>query len=128
MSYSIENRRSPPPLMPGAILCTIPQAAAMIGRGISFVYEALGDGRIEARKSDGRTLVVVESLRIYPRFLPKLCDWLDQRGWEKPPPERGAKRSKSKHNGHYRNGNKFDGAGFALKYVGLIDADNRVVQ
>jgi hypothetical protein len=56
--------------MPGAILCTIPQAAAMIGRGISFVYEALGDGRIEARKSDGRTLVVVESLRTYAASLP----------------------------------------------------------
>jgi hypothetical protein len=56
--------------MPGAILCTIPQAAAMIGRGISFVYEALGDGRMEARKSDGRTLVVVESLRAYAASLP----------------------------------------------------------
>jgi hypothetical protein len=70
MSYSVENRRSPPPLMPGAILCTIPQAAAMVGRGVSFVYEALGDGRIEARKSDGRTLVVVESLRAYVASLP----------------------------------------------------------
>jgi len=64
------NRRSPPPLMPGAILCTIPQAAGVIGRGISFIYEALGDGRIEARKSDGRTLVVVESLRTYVASLP----------------------------------------------------------
>jgi Helix-turn-helix domain len=60
-----------------------------------------------------------------PRFLPKLCDWLDQRGWEKPPPQRAAKRSKaaSKQDGQYRNGKKFDGAGFALKYVGLINSD-----
>jgi hypothetical protein len=36
------------------ILCTIPHAAA-----------AIGDGRIEAVKSNKRTLVVVESLRKY---------------------------------------------------------------
>jgi hypothetical protein len=67
---SVINRRFPPPLMPGAILCTIPQAAAVIGRGTSFIYEALGDGRIEVRKSDGRTLVLVESLRAYVASLP----------------------------------------------------------
>jgi hypothetical protein len=56
--------------MPGALLCTIPQAAAMISRGTTFIYEALGDGRIEARKSDGRTLVVVASLQAYVAGLP----------------------------------------------------------
>jgi hypothetical protein len=61
-----------------------------------------------------------------PRYLPVLVDWLDQRAWEKPPPET-KRRSKSKHNGngqyrngHYRGNGKFDGAGFALRYVGLI--------
>ena len=34
------------------ILCTIPHAATMIGRGQTFVYGAIGDGRIEAVKSD----------------------------------------------------------------------------
>jgi hypothetical protein len=52
------------------ILCTIPRAAAMIGRGQTFIYGAIGDGRIEAVKSDKRTLVVVESLRRYAASLP----------------------------------------------------------
>jgi hypothetical protein len=53
-----------------AILCTIPNAAAMIGRGQTFIYGAIGDGRIQAVKSDKRTLVVVESLRRYAASLP----------------------------------------------------------
>jgi hypothetical protein len=53
------------------ILCTIPHAAAMIGRGQTFIYGAIGDGRIEAVKSDKRTLVVVESLRRYAAELPR---------------------------------------------------------
>src|SRR5262245_38113528 len=52
------------------ILAPIPQAAAMIGRGITFVYEAISDGRIRAVKSDKRTLVVVESLHEYANSLP----------------------------------------------------------
>jgi hypothetical protein len=52
------------------ILCSIPQAAAMIARGQTFIYGAIGDGRIEAVKSDKRTLVVVESLRRYAASLP----------------------------------------------------------
>jgi hypothetical protein len=51
-------------------LCTIPQAAVLIGRGQTFIYGAIGDGTIEAKKSDGRTLVVVESLRRYADGLP----------------------------------------------------------
>jgi hypothetical protein len=53
------------------ILCTIQQAAAMISRGQTFIYGAIGDGRIEAVKSDKRTLVVVESLRRYAAELPR---------------------------------------------------------
>jgi hypothetical protein len=52
------------------ILCRIPQAAAMIGRGERFVYEAIATGQIEAVKSDKRTLIVVESLRRYVAALP----------------------------------------------------------
>jgi hypothetical protein len=47
------------------ILCTIPQAAVMIARGQTFIYGAIATGKIEAVKSDKRTLVVVESLRRY---------------------------------------------------------------
>jgi hypothetical protein len=52
------------------ILVTIPQAAAMIGRGVTFIYAAIGDGTIQAVKSDKRTLIVVESLRRYAASLP----------------------------------------------------------
>jgi hypothetical protein len=52
------------------ILCRIPQAAMAIGRGRRFVYEAIATGKIQAVKSDKRTLVVVESLRSYAASLP----------------------------------------------------------
>jgi hypothetical protein len=52
------------------ILCGIPQAATMISRCQRFIYEAIATGKIEAVKSDKRTLVVVESLREYARKLP----------------------------------------------------------
>jgi hypothetical protein len=53
------------------ILCRIPQAAAMIGRGTRFIYEAIATGKIEAVKSDKRTLVRVDSLRAYAASLPR---------------------------------------------------------
>jgi hypothetical protein len=52
------------------ILVPIAKAAAMIGRGKSFIYEGIGDGRFDAVKSDKRTLIVVESLRRYAASLP----------------------------------------------------------
>jgi hypothetical protein len=57
------------PLTP--ILCTIKHASTMIARGQTFLYGAIADGRIEAVKSDRRTLVVVESLREYAKSLPR---------------------------------------------------------
>jgi hypothetical protein len=51
------------------ILVPVPTAADMIGRGRSFIYGAIADGRIKAVKSDGRTLIVVESLRAYAASL-----------------------------------------------------------
>jgi hypothetical protein len=53
------------------ILCSIPDGATFIARGQSFVYEAIADGKIKAVKSDGRTLLVVESLRQYAASLPE---------------------------------------------------------
>jgi hypothetical protein len=47
------------------ILCPIPQAAVMIGRGTRFIYEAIATGKIKALKSNKRTLVVVASLHEY---------------------------------------------------------------
>lgn len=52
------------------LLVTVPQAAAMIARGVSSIYVAIGDGKIKAVKSDRRTLVVVDSLHEYVASLP----------------------------------------------------------
>jgi hypothetical protein len=57
------------PLPP--ILCSIPQASAMIGRGTQAIYDLIGGGKIRAVKSDGRTLIVVDSLREYAASLPE---------------------------------------------------------
>jgi hypothetical protein len=51
------------PLPP--ILVSIPQASAMIGRGTQAIYDLIGAGKIKAVKSDGRTLIVVQSLHEY---------------------------------------------------------------
>jgi hypothetical protein len=52
------------------ILCSIPQACVLIGRGTQAIYDLIGRGKIRAVKSDGRTLIDVESLREYVRTLP----------------------------------------------------------
>jgi hypothetical protein len=65
MHPSIASQQSFPP-----ILVSIPQASAMIGRGVQAVYDLIGLGKIQAVKSDGRTLVVVASLHAYAASLP----------------------------------------------------------
>jgi hypothetical protein len=52
------------------ILVSIPQASAMIGRGVATIYALLGRGELRAKKSDGRTLVEVASLHEYTKTLP----------------------------------------------------------
>jgi excisionase family DNA binding protein len=47
------------------LLATIPEASQAIGHGRSYIYELIGDGKIETVKSGKRRLVVVESLRAY---------------------------------------------------------------
>jgi excisionase family DNA binding protein len=55
-----------------SILCTVSEAASMIGRGETFIWGAITEGRIEAVKSGKRTLVVVDSLRAYAASLPRV--------------------------------------------------------
>jgi hypothetical protein len=52
------------------ILCSIPQASAMIGRGTQAIYDLIGSNQIRAVKSGGRTLILVESLHEYAASLP----------------------------------------------------------
>ncbi len=47
------------------MLLSIPEAGQVIGHGRSYVYELIGEGKIETVKSGKRRLVVVESLRAY---------------------------------------------------------------
>jgi hypothetical protein len=53
------------------ILCSIPQAAAILGRGVGAIYGLIGDNKIRAVKSNGRTLIFVDSLHEYANGLPK---------------------------------------------------------
>jgi excisionase family DNA binding protein len=53
------------------ILVSIPQAAQVLGRGISFIYDLLAREEIEAVKSDGRTLIRFQTLQSYADRLPK---------------------------------------------------------
>jgi hypothetical protein len=53
------------------ILVSIPQASAMIGRGVGAIYGLIGEGKIRAVKSNSRTLIFVASLHEYADKLPK---------------------------------------------------------
>jgi hypothetical protein len=66
----IKQRQPPPPIMPGALLCTIPQAAATIGGSDRGIYRLIAVGQLQAVKSGKRTLVVIGSLHEYAAKLP----------------------------------------------------------
>jgi hypothetical protein len=51
------------PLEP--MLCSIQAGVKLIGRSERFIIDAIARGKIEAVKSDRRTLLVVESLKKY---------------------------------------------------------------
>jgi hypothetical protein len=52
------------------LLCSVAAATAIIGRGQSFVIDAIATDKIQAVKSDRRTLVVIKSLHDYVAALP----------------------------------------------------------
>jgi hypothetical protein len=47
------------------LLCSIQAGTAIIGRSERFIVDAIARGKIEAVKSDRRTLLVVASLKKY---------------------------------------------------------------
>jgi hypothetical protein len=69
------------------ILCSVPQASMLISRCVASIYDLIGAGKIRAVKSDGRTLVVVESLHEYAAKLE-----LDHPAKVAPPRKRPPKR------------------------------------
>jgi excisionase family DNA binding protein len=46
-------------------------ACALIDCGMTFLYQEIGAGRIEARKAGNKTLIPADSLRTYLKELPK---------------------------------------------------------
>jgi Helix-turn-helix domain len=66
MRTSSVSRMEVPP-----IAVAVPQAAQMIGRCVATIYELIGSGQIKAVKSDGRTLIIVQSLHQYINSLPE---------------------------------------------------------
>jgi hypothetical protein len=53
------------------LLVSIPQTSQMVGRCIATIYELLGSNQLDGVKSDGRTLVTMESIKRYVASLPK---------------------------------------------------------
>jgi excisionase family DNA binding protein len=49
---------------------TIADSAKVSGLGRTTIYEAIGAGKLEARKAGNRTLVVADSLRSFVANLP----------------------------------------------------------
>jgi hypothetical protein len=58
----------------------IDDARRTLGLGTTRVYELIGAGVLDARKSGGRTLITGESLRAYLASLPKADIRTGQRG------------------------------------------------
>jgi len=53
------------------LLLSIPQTSQTVGRCVATIYGLIGAGVLDARKSDGRTLVTMESIKAYIAMLPK---------------------------------------------------------
>jgi hypothetical protein len=52
------------------ILCSIQAGTAIIGRSERAIIDMIAAGKVQAVKSDRRTLLVVESLKTYAAALP----------------------------------------------------------
>jgi hypothetical protein len=52
------------------LLLSIPQTSQAIGRCVATIYELIGSGQLDAKKSDGRTLITMESIKRYVQELP----------------------------------------------------------
>jgi hypothetical protein len=52
------------------LLCSLAEAAVITGRSKRFIADGIARGLFTAKKSDGRTLLVVQSLKDYVAALP----------------------------------------------------------
>jgi len=52
------------------LLCSVTEAAVITGRSKRFIADGIARGLFQGKKSDGRTLLVVQSLKDYVAALP----------------------------------------------------------
>jgi len=52
------------------LLCSVAEASVITGRSKRFIADGIARGLFQAKKSDGRTLLVVQSLKDYVAALP----------------------------------------------------------
>jgi hypothetical protein len=64
------------PLEP--LLCSIKAGETLIGHSRRFIVDAIARGKIEAVKSNRRTLLVYQSLKDYAATLPKAKGTINQ--------------------------------------------------
>ena len=64
------RKRRPPPPLDTALAYTVPDAGKVSGHGRTRIYQLIGEGRLDARRSGGRTLIMADSLRAYLASLP----------------------------------------------------------
>ena len=60
------------PPAPPVLAVSINEAVRISGVGRTSIYEAIGDGRVEAVKCGSKTLVLIESLRAFIASLPRI--------------------------------------------------------
>jgi hypothetical protein len=73
------------------LLCSVAEATVMTGRSKRFIADGIARGLFAAKKSDGRTLLVVQSLKDYVAGLPAAKGTRNRRS-ERRGPEAGKKR------------------------------------
>jgi hypothetical protein len=72
------------------LLCSVAEATVMTGRSKRFIADGIARGLFAAKKSDGRTLLVVQSLKDYVAGLPAAKGTRNRRS-ERRGPEVGKK-------------------------------------
>lgn len=60
------------PPAPPVLAVSINEAVRISGVGRTSIYEAIGDGRVEAVKCGSKTLVLMDSLRAFMASLPRI--------------------------------------------------------
>jgi hypothetical protein len=61
------------------VLCTIEDGTVIVGRSKRFMIDGIARGLFDAKKSDGRVLLVVQSLKDYIAALPAAKGTLNRR-------------------------------------------------